>query len=51
MSHDPLYFAQVFGFFLYVSLYLLAVWGLFWVLRVLLAPLVREILKGVRFLS
>lgn len=48
MSHDPLYFAQVFGLFVWVVLYLLAVWGFFWVLRVLVAPLIREILRGVR---
>jgi len=48
MNHDPLYFAQVFGFFVWVSLFLLSVWGFFWVLRVLLAPLIQQILKGIR---
>jgi len=48
MNHDPLYFAEVFGFLLWVVLYLFAVWGLFWVLRKLLAPLIRDILGGIR---
>jgi len=48
MSHDPLYFAQVFGFFLWISLYMLAVWGFFWVLRVLVAPFIRTVFIGLR---
>lgn len=40
--------AQSFGFFLFLSLYALAVWGYFWLLRKLVAPLIRYILKGYR---
>lgn len=46
MSDNLLTYA--FGFFLYMSIHLVAIWGLFWMLRKLVAPFVRDILKGIR---
>jgi len=40
--------AQSFGFFIYLTIHLLTVWGLFWMLRSLVAPFVRDILKNIR---
>jgi len=48
MSHDPLYFAQVFGFFMEFVMFLFAVWGFFWALSKLVAPFVRTVLGGLR---
>jgi len=51
MSHDPLYFAQVFGFFIEFFMFGFSVWGFFWVLRKLVAPGVRDVLRGIRIRS
>lgn len=35
-----------FGFFWFLSIYLFAVWGFFWALRRLLAPLLRHFFRS-----
>jgi len=39
-----------FGIWLYFFIHLFAIWGFFWILRVLVAPFIREILQGVRIM-
>ena len=48
MIHDATFLTTVFAFFLNFSLGLLGVWGFFWILGKLLAPLLRLILGGIR---
>jgi len=48
MTHNAVYLTQVFSYFLWLALYMVAVWGFFWILRMLVAPLIRDILRGVR---
>jgi len=37
-----------FGFFIYLTLHLVFIWGMFWILRTLVAPFIRDIIKGIR---
>lgn len=48
MNHDPLYFAQTFGFFMELFFVLLGIWGFFWVLTQLVAPILHDIFRNIR---
>jgi len=48
MIHDPLYLAQVFGFLINFSIGLFGIWGFWFVLARLMAPLLKAVLHGYR---
>lgn len=37
-----------FAIWLFLALHLTFIWGLFWVMRQLIAPLIRDVVKGIK---